>query len=84
MSMTFCNSDSRFSVDPQTLLTRLGGSISSGRTLLWILLSIFGAFQVEPLLLFFGAFQVKPFSSKKYHFMLLSSDVEDVPTTVRS
>ena len=37
---------SRLSVDAQTLLTRLGGSISSGRTLLWILLSFFGAFQV--------------------------------------
>ena len=37
---------SRLSVDAQTLLTRLGGSISSGRTLLWLLLSIFGACQV--------------------------------------
>ena len=35
-----------FSIDGQTFLTRLGGSVASGRTLLWILLSLFGALQV--------------------------------------
>ena len=30
----------------QTLLTRLGGSVSSGRTLLWILLTLLGLSQV--------------------------------------
>ena len=38
------NSD--FSIDSQTFLARLGGSISSGRTLLWILVSLLGAAQV--------------------------------------
>ena len=33
-------SHSTFSISGQTLLARLGGSVSSGRTLLWILLSI--------------------------------------------
>ena len=37
---------SAFSIDGQTFLTRLGGSVASGRTLLWILLSLFGASQV--------------------------------------
>ena len=37
---------SLFSIDAQTLLTRFGGSVSSGRTLLWILLSLVGASQV--------------------------------------
>ena len=37
---------STFSIDGQTFITRLGGSVSSGRTLLWILLSLFGAVQV--------------------------------------
>ena len=37
---------STFSIDGQTFVTRLGGSVSSGRTLLWILLSLFGAVQV--------------------------------------
>ena len=37
---------SAFSIDPQTFLTRLGGSVSSGRTLLWILVSLLGAAQV--------------------------------------
>ena len=37
---------SSFSINKQTFLTRLGGSVSSGRTLLWILLSLVGALQV--------------------------------------
>ena len=37
---------SKFSIDGQTLLTRFGGSVSSGRTLLWILLGFVGASQV--------------------------------------
>ena len=37
---------STFKIDKQTLMTRLGGSVSSGRTLLWILLSLLGASQV--------------------------------------
>ena len=37
---------STFSIDEQTLLTKLGGAVSSGRTLLWILVSILGAAQV--------------------------------------
>ena len=37
---------SDFSIDEQTLLTRLGGSVSSGRTLLWIFLTILAASQV--------------------------------------
>ena len=41
-------SHSSFSIDGQTLLTRLGGSVSSGRTLLWILVSLLGAGQVKP------------------------------------
>ena len=39
---------STFSIDGQTLLTRLGGSVSSGRTLLWILVSILAVSQVLP------------------------------------
>ena len=35
------------SIDGQTLLTRLGGSVSSGRTLPWILGIIFAASQVS-------------------------------------
>ena len=38
---------STFSINSQTLLTRLGGSVSSGRTLLWILLTLLGASQVN-------------------------------------
>ena len=38
---------SDFSIDGQTFLARLGGSVSSGRTLLWILVSLLGAAQVE-------------------------------------
>ena len=38
-----------YSIDSQTFLTRLGGSVSTGRTLLWILLTLLGAFQVNPL-----------------------------------
>ena len=38
---------SKFSIDAQTLLTRFGGSVSSGRTLLWILLGFVGASQVR-------------------------------------
>ena len=37
---------SSFSIDGQTLLTRLGGSVSSGRTLVWIILTILAASQV--------------------------------------
>ena len=37
---------STFSINEQTLLTRLGGSVSSGRTLLWILVSLLGATKV--------------------------------------
>ena len=37
---------STFSINSQTFLTRLGGSVSSGRTLLWILVSLLGASQV--------------------------------------
>ena len=36
----------RFSINEQTLLTKLGGAVSSGRTLLWILVSILGGIQV--------------------------------------
>ena len=38
---------SAFSIDGQTFLTRLGGSVSSGRTLLWILVSLLGVSQVK-------------------------------------
>ena len=38
---------SSFSINSQTFLTRLGGSVSSGRTLLWILLSLLGTCQVN-------------------------------------
>ena len=37
---------SRFSINSLTLLTRLGGLIGVGRTLLWILVSLLGAAQV--------------------------------------
>ena len=37
---------SSFSIDGQTLLARLGGSVSSGRTLLWVLLTILAAAEV--------------------------------------
>ena len=37
---------STFSIDGETFVTRLGGSVSSGRTLLWIFVSLFGAAQV--------------------------------------
>ena len=37
---------SRFSINGLTLLTRLGGLIGVGRTLLWILVSLLGAVQV--------------------------------------
>ena len=42
---------SKFRIDAQTLLTRFGGSVSSGRTLLWILLGLVGASQVRSQLL---------------------------------
>ena len=38
---------SSFKVDEQTFVTRLGGSVSSGRTLLWILLGLLGTFEVN-------------------------------------
>ena len=37
---------STFSINSQTFPTRLGGSVSSGRTLLWILVTLLGASQV--------------------------------------
>ena len=37
---------STFSINEQTFVTRLGGSVSGGRTLLWILVSLLGASQV--------------------------------------
>ena len=37
---------STFSINSQTFLTRLGGSVSTGRTLLWVLVSLFGVTQV--------------------------------------
>ena len=37
---------STFSVDDQTLLTRLGGAVASGRTLLWMFLTVIGLGQV--------------------------------------
>ena len=47
---------SDFNIDSQTFLTRLGGSVSSGRTLLWILVSLLGAAQVYEI--YVGVFQV--------------------------
>ena len=44
---------STFSIDEQTLLTKLGGSVSLGRTLLWIIASILGGTQVKTFLDFF-------------------------------
>ena len=41
--------NSLFNIDGQTLLTRLGGSVSSGRTLLWIILTLFATSQVSKL-----------------------------------
>ena len=38
---------SSFKIDEQTFVTRLGGSVSSGRTLLWILLGLLGTFEVN-------------------------------------
>ena len=38
---------STFSINEQTFLTRLGGSVSSGRTLLWILVTLHGAPEVK-------------------------------------
>ena len=37
---------SSFSINGQTLLTRLGGSVSSGRTLVWIILTILATSKV--------------------------------------
>ena len=37
----------KFSTDTETLLTGFGGSVSSGRTLLWILVSLLGVSQVR-------------------------------------
>ena len=42
---------STFSISGQTLLTRLGGSVSSGRTLLWILITLLGATKETPLVI---------------------------------
>ena len=41
---------SAFSIDGQIFLTRLGGSVSSGQTLLLILVTVFGAVQVRYLI----------------------------------
>ena len=38
---------SAFGINGQTLLARLGGSVSSGRTLLWLLVTLLGAPQVN-------------------------------------
>ena len=43
---------STFNIGGQTLLTNLGGAVSSGRTLLWILVSLLGATQVILILIF--------------------------------
>ena len=37
----------KFSTDAETLLTGFGGAVSSGRTLLWVLVSLLGASQVK-------------------------------------
>ena len=51
LEITFDNTvevfHSTFSIDEQTFLSRLGGSVSSGRTLLWIFLTLLGVFQVQ-------------------------------------
>ena len=47
---TLSVAQSTFSINSQTLLTRLGGSVSSGRTLLWILITLLGACEVRNLL----------------------------------
>ena len=44
--LTLSVTHSTFSINGQTFLTRLGGSVSSGRTLLWILVTLLGAPQV--------------------------------------
>ena len=53
LAITFDNTvevfQSSFSIDEQTFLTRLGGSVSSGRTLLWISLTLLGVAQVSSL-----------------------------------
>ena len=53
LAITFDNTvevfQSSFSIDEQTFLTRLGGSVSSGRTLLWISLTLLGVVQVSSL-----------------------------------
>ena len=36
-----------FRINAKTFLTRLGGAVASGRTLLWILVSLLGATQVK-------------------------------------
>ena len=41
----------KFSTNAETLLTGFGGSVSSGRTLLWILVSLLGVSQVKFLIL---------------------------------
>ena len=44
---------STFSTDLQAFLTKLGGSVSMGRTVLWILVSLLGALQVHRSLFIF-------------------------------
>ena len=60
VQITFENSvevvRSTFSVDEQTFLTRLGGSVSSGRTLLWIFLTLVGIFEVKRVRYLFNIF----------------------------
>lgn len=51
---------STFSIDEQTFLTRLGGSVSSGRTLLWLFLTLLGGFQVGVDLVRFTNTQTTP------------------------
>ena len=57
-------SQSRFKIDEQTFVTRLGGSVSSGRTLLWILVGLLGTFQAR-----FEKVSVKQGQgNQKFHF----------------
>ena len=44
---------SKFSIDSYTFLTKLGGFIGIGRSLLWVLVSLLGVAQVQCISLFF-------------------------------
>ena len=48
---------STFSIDSQTFLARLGGSVSSGRTLLWIMITLLGTSQVPRYYLIIQSFR---------------------------